>query len=393
MQPRTRRTRRAAAAHADEPRRLGVGARRRRRRGRRRAWRRPQATAANTTAARGARSATRPAVLPEPEPLEAAPAGPAPRRPRVAQRRPSRQRHHGRERDHDRRAARARRPARRSARPGAAPSAQRDRHAASRHRAAPAWPAGPRTTPQIANCEPIEMSIWRARITSVMPTAATSTGALSSERSRRLCGARRSAGAANGEQQQQRHEAAAREPRRSRRAPRHQRRASGAARAERQRQHASGVASARVEHATTCPPRMTAMRSLSAEHLRQLRRDQQDGQALRGQLARSARGSRPWRRRRRPAWARRGSGPRPRRQPARQRDLLLVAAGERRHRARRSDGVLTAQPLDEAARQRAPRARGRAGRARDSARSTASVALAATDISSTTPWRRRSSGT
>ena len=28
------------------------------------------------------------------------------------------------------------------------------------------------------NCEPMEMSIWRQRITRVIPTAATSTGAL-----------------------------------------------------------------------------------------------------------------------------------------------------------------------------------------------------------------------
>ena len=44
--------------------------------------------------------------------------------------------------------------------------------------AAPARASRPATTPQMLKSEPIEMSIWRQRITSVIPTAATSTGAL-----------------------------------------------------------------------------------------------------------------------------------------------------------------------------------------------------------------------
>ena len=38
--------------------------------------------------------------------------------------------------------------------------------------------SSPATTPQMLKIEPIEMSICRQRITSVIPTAATSTGAL-----------------------------------------------------------------------------------------------------------------------------------------------------------------------------------------------------------------------
>jgi len=52
--------------------------------------------------------------------------------------------------------------------------------------ATPALASVPATTAQIANCEPIEMSICRARITSVMPTAATSTGAAPTSTSRRF---------------------------------------------------------------------------------------------------------------------------------------------------------------------------------------------------------------
>src|SRR6476619_1610101 len=42
--------------------------------------------------------------------------------------------------------------------------------------------------PQMLNCEPIEISICRDKITSVMPTAATSTGALATSLSRKCSG-------------------------------------------------------------------------------------------------------------------------------------------------------------------------------------------------------------
>ena len=42
----------------------------------------------------------------------------------------------------------------------------------------PDFASSPATTPQMQNCEPTEMSIWRETMTSVMPTAATRTGAL-----------------------------------------------------------------------------------------------------------------------------------------------------------------------------------------------------------------------
>ena len=64
------------------------------------------------------------------------------------------------------------------------------------------------------------------------------------------------------------------------------------------------------------------------ENLRQLRRDHQDRQPAPPGPA-SARESPPSSRRRRPASARRGSAPTAGRQPARQRDLLLIAARER----------------------------------------------------------------
>ena len=82
----------------------------------------------------------------------------------------------------------------------------------------------------------------------------------------------------------------------------------------------------------------------------------------------------------------------PRGQPPGQRDLLLVAAGEMGDR-RVEGGRLDREAVDEGA---AP-PRARASQSRNGpermARSTASVALAATLISGITPWRRRSSGT
>ncbi len=48
----------------------------------------------------------------------------------------------------------------------------------------PAWASSPATTPQMLKIEPIEMSICRQRITSVIPTAATSTGALLTTKAR-----------------------------------------------------------------------------------------------------------------------------------------------------------------------------------------------------------------
>ena len=53
----------------------------------------------------------------------------------------------------------------------------------------PAWARRPATTPQMLKIEPIEMSIWRQRMTSVIPTAATSTGALRTTNAAKLVGA------------------------------------------------------------------------------------------------------------------------------------------------------------------------------------------------------------
>jgi hypothetical protein len=50
----------------------------------------------------------------------------------------------------------------------------------------PALASSPATIPQTESCEPIEMSICRARITSVMPAEATSTGALATSIERNL---------------------------------------------------------------------------------------------------------------------------------------------------------------------------------------------------------------
>ena len=68
--------------------------------------------------------------------------------------------------------------------PSEAPAARAP--AAAIGMASPALASIPATTAQIANCEPIEMSICRARITSVIPTAATSTGAAPTRTSRML---------------------------------------------------------------------------------------------------------------------------------------------------------------------------------------------------------------
>ncbi len=54
----------------------------------------------------------------------------------------------------------------------------------------PDFASRPTITPQMANWEPIEISISRVRMTSVMPTAATSAGAALTNRSRRLAGAK-----------------------------------------------------------------------------------------------------------------------------------------------------------------------------------------------------------
>ena len=83
-----------------------------------------------------------------------------------------------------------------------------------------------------------------------------------------------------------------------------------------------------------------------------------------------------------------------RRQPAAERDLLLVAAGERRRPGASSDGVLIAQPPARSRRRAPARAPSRGtAEPRRCRRATASVMLAATGISRITPWRRRSSGT
>ncbi len=58
----------------------------------------------------------------------------------------------------------------------------------------PARASRPAATPQMENCEPMEMSMCRARMTSVMPTPATSTGALLTSSSRRFL-AEKNAGA------------------------------------------------------------------------------------------------------------------------------------------------------------------------------------------------------
>ena len=115
----------------------------------------------------------RPAVLAEAEPLEAGGQVLDPdafRRP--AQ--PLAQDHHRGQGHHDRGQAESRDERAVERRPGArrSPTAP----SATSGIGTPAFARRPATTPQIANCEPIEMSIWRARITSVMPTAATRTG-------------------------------------------------------------------------------------------------------------------------------------------------------------------------------------------------------------------------
>ena len=66
--------------------------------------------------------------------------------------------------------------------PSAAPDSKTARATAGK--GSPDFANNPAATPQIANCDPIEMSICPVRMISVMPSAAISTGMLAIHTSR-----------------------------------------------------------------------------------------------------------------------------------------------------------------------------------------------------------------
>ena len=333
----------APRADAEQPRRLGVGAGRRRPRGRRASDAQAPGDAAKTSDRGGRRSATRPPAWPRPNHWKLAGRSCDPgalRRPaqRLAQRDHRRQRHDDRrqpEPGDERAVDRAQRRARRRPR--------RPRPAAS---GSPALASRPATTPQIANCEPIEMSIWRARMTSVMPDRGDEHRRVGRPAGRAGWPARRSDGRRDGEHDEQHGEG--RGHRRARARSR-----GDAARRERRRRAAWPSASARIRSwrrraarssvATIVPPCITAMRSLmprisgsSDEIIRMAR-------PSRGQLAHQAvdlgLGAHVDALRRLVEDQHRGL----RRQPARERHLLLVAAGEVCRPACRATAALIAK--------------------------------------------------
>ena len=200
----------------------------------------------------------------------------------------------------------------------------------------------PAATPQMESIEPMEISILREMMTSVMPMAATRTGALSTamlrsspgriERRRRdLASTPSRTASASGDRDftlEAGHQAApaAAWPRASERM-------------------VSCVASARSRMPVTAPACMTTIAIAHAEDFGQLGRDHQDRQAAGGQIAHQAMdfGFRA------DVDALRGLVQnqefRIRGQPARDGDFLLVAAGQSRRPALSSEAVLTARRL------------------------------------------------
>ena len=215
----------------------------------------------------------------------------------------------------------------------------------------------------------------RARMTSVMPTAATSTGARRRPRCRRTARWKKSGRTHRQQQPAAAAYAAATESSRmyagSDRAP-----AIGAATGRRRPSPLMppppsgprGPAPAPAPSPASPRPRSSTPTIRAgvhdrdavahAQHLRQLRRDHDDRQPARRPARPSAGGSRPWPRRPRPASARRGSAP-PARSPASGPGRLSAGCRRRGCRpASSSDGVLIAEPLDERRRRlAAPRAK------------------------------------
>ena len=95
-------------------------------------------------------------------------------------------------------------PRRPTSRPFTAPSAAPSVStlASSSGAPSPAFASRPAHTLRTANCEPTEMSICPTRITSVIPVATSSSGALFRARSRRLS-ALKNEGAVDGDRDQQ----------------------------------------------------------------------------------------------------------------------------------------------------------------------------------------------